>query len=441
MSWCGLLLATALSVPAFADEAPAGDSPRLEAHVDFQNLGLYRNDSDFDATLPLYRENGKSVGGLATVLRPDVTWHIAPTLRIFYQAEIGLNYWGKQNPDEENAKEPDVFVMKHRELWGEGSFAEDRFGFKVGYAHFLDSTGLFLNHWIGMAEARTGWGSGNASLFFGQVPDQVYEGINISENNFTRDIDVWGAAGRFELGPTAVLRVGLHNLYDRHVVDQTRWVSAPNARLELKPGPITAAIDAVVEAGKQEGLALGGGDETIFAWAVQGHVGYQISKLALDWNAVALSGDDDYDGNGTSRSFLYSGKNHSATLMLTEDEIRDWYDNFDEQMSSYRSGFFETRAGLFVTDLKASWALTEALRPALVVGFGSVLNPDNALGGTVIGLETDLILEYRLSSNLDAQAAVGGVIPGAAGGALVNHIDLGRTDPLFMAEGSLLLHY
>lgn len=434
----GLLLG-ALGLPA-APARAEGDQ-RIEAHVDLQNLVLFRNDSDFDATLPLYRENGKSVGGLATVLRPDVTWHIASNLRVFYQAEIGLNYWGKQNPDQESYSAPDTFVFKHRELWGEGSFADGGFGFKLGYARFRDATGLFLDHWIGVAEARTAWSGGEASLFFGQVPDQVYEGIDLAENNFSRDIDVFGLRGSFALGEKVKAHAGLQNLYDRHVVGQTRWAVVPSVRLEARLGGLLASLDGALQAGELQGVALGGGDQDLFAWAVQAHLEYELSRLRLQLNALALSGDDDFDGNDRHGAFLYSGKNRSATLMLTEDELRDWYDNFDERMSAYRDGFFQNRAGLFVADLKASFAVTESLRPALVVGYGRVLNPHNALGEATVGLEADLVLEYRLSEHLVAQGAVGGFFPGKAGGALVNRIDLGRTDPMFLAEGSVLLHY
>ena len=36
-----------------------------------------------------------------------------------------------------------------------------------------------------------GWG--RVGLFVGQIPDQVYEGIVVTENNFKRDLWVFGA--------------------------------------------------------------------------------------------------------------------------------------------------------------------------------------------------------------------------------------------------------
>lgn len=110
-------------------------------------------------------------------------------------------------------------------------------------------------------------------------------------------------------------------------------------------------------------------------------------------------------------------------------------------MGRYEGGFWTHRAGLFVGDLKAQWAVTRVFRPALVVGAASVLNKKNALDKAFVGVETNLNLEFRLSDHLTAHLVGAVLAPGGAGGALLNRISLGATDPIWMAEGSLLARY
>ena len=420
--------------------ARAEDGMSVEVHADMQNLVLFRNDTDFDRTPAAYSANGQEEGALATVFRPDLTFRINSGLRLFYQAEIGLNYWGKQNPDQESFKAPDVFVMKHRQVYGEGELGA--FGFKAGFSEFQDATGLFIHHWIGVAQAR--WQlneAGRVEAFFGLVPDQTDEGINVLQNNFNHDTFVWGASLQYQLTGNLKLNVGLDNLFDEHVVGQVRRVFCPNAELAVTAGVFSGYLDAALQVGRFSGTALDGGGQDDLAWALQARAQYAASPLELQVNVLALSPDDDYDGNSINRAFLYSGKSKSATMLFTEDEIRNWYDSLDLRMASFRDGFYMNRAGLFVGDLKVTWAATEAFRPAIIVGFASTLNPHNSLGESFVGVEADLVLQYKISDHFLVQAMAGVVSPGKAGAALVNQIDLSKAEPIFSCEGSLLLHY
>lgn len=421
---------------------PAAAEQRLELGADLQNLFLFRNDSDFDRSRPLYDENGQTVGAFATVFRPSATWQILDNLRLYYELEIGLNFWGKQNPDEQDPLAPDVFLMKHREIYGAGEFFDSQFEFKAGYAHMRDPTGLFLNHWIGAAQASFAWAErGRLGLFFGQVPDQTYEGIRVDENNFKRDIFVLGIFNDLELGDGLRLSSSIDYLHDSHRVGQTRWLICPNAHLEANFGRLSYFLDAIVQLGQSQGRVLGGGFQSNSAWAAQGHVEVKLFPIKLAVTILALSPDDAHDGNWNDLAFFYSGKSRSATLLLTEDEIRDWYDNLDERLGTFEGGFLQNRAGLFLADAKATWEVNEHFASSLIVGAASVLKPKNALARTFVGLETTLLLEYRLGDNLVADLAGVLLLPGSAAAALVNRIDLHATEPIFMTEASLLLHY
>ena len=159
--------------PAADAVAVAGEDeqPTIEWHLNLDNLFIFRNDRDFDRTPPAYDENGQTEGAFATVFRPSITWNLQKDLKVFYEIEVGLNYWSKNNPDEENALAADIFVLKHRQLYTEGTVADGHLGFKVGYQYFTDTTGLFLGHWIGAANFSWEFNpQARVTLFAGQTP-------------------------------------------------------------------------------------------------------------------------------------------------------------------------------------------------------------------------------------------------------------------------------
>lgn len=415
---------------------------RIDFRADLQNLFYLKNDSDFDRTRPAYDQNGQSVGAFATILRPRATLHILDTLRITYELEVGLNYWSKNNPDEQDALSPSVFTMKHREVFGEAEFKDGRYGIKLGYTRYRDPTGLFVDHWIGMGQAWTSWAPGKRlGVFLGQVPDQVYEGLTVEQNNFKRDIWLGGARTDLILSDKWRLSAALTGLVDTHLVDQARWLLSPSLHLERNGHRWSGFVDAVLQAGQDRYQATASEDALRLAWAAQAQLRYQIPWLELRWTALALSPDDQYDGNRHNGVFLYSGKSRSATVMMTEDEVRDSYNNFDERASRHGGGFFSNRAGLFVGDMIATAKVSELFRPSLIVGAATVLNPKNAAGGALVGVETDLMMELVFNDWLIGHVVFGGFFPGSAGAALINTVNNTATDPVTLAEASLLFRY
>lgn len=410
------------------------ESEDLEWHIRLDNLFLFRNDSDFDRTAPHYNENGQTVGAFATILTPRFTWILERNLRITYEVEIGLNYWSKNNPDTASALANDVFIMKHREMFVEGEFFDGALGFKVGYQRFKDPTGLFLNHWIGAASIYSGFKDGWAGIFVGQVPDQTYEGITVRENNFKRDIFVFGAEGAWDFAHGFRLDAALSALYDSHVVHRTKWLLVPSARLSFREHPWSFALDGVLQAGKVTHSALDGSDQTVLAWAGQGQVALDLHPWRIEANILALSPDDKYDGNTRQGAFLYSAKPLSQTRLLTEDEVRDWYDNYDERMSTFEGGFFLNRAGLLLGDASVGVEIADFFQPRLIVGAAMVLETKNALGGRFVGIETVADLCFFWNETLFVHVVGGALFPGRALGALVNNIDRNAKDPIWMTE-------
>lgn len=429
-------------LPRTTGGAELADTARIEARATFQSLFHWRNDTDFDRSKPLYNENGQSVGALVSILTPGVTFHINDNLRIHYEADLGLAYWSNRVRDEQNPQAANVVTLIHREIYGAGSFADGALGFRVGFARFTDPTRLFVDTWMGGADAYYDVSDElRVGIFVGQIPDQTFEGIRLDENNFRRDIWVFGSQLDARWGERLRLVAGVTGLYDSHIVDQTRWLLSPAAQLTFTTSALSAYLGAALQTGQAKGQALDGGDQLLVSWAAQGGARLRLGRFSLAVNAMALSPDDAHEGNDKNHAFLSSGRSRSATLLLTEDELRDWFDNFDERMSSFRGGFFENRAGLFVGDVSATLRFSSGLSLFACVGAATVLKPDNALGHSFVGVEGDLVVAWRLGRHLVAQAAFGALLPGKAGAALVNRIDRGETDPLVMTELSLLLKY
>jgi len=415
--------------------------PRIEAHAELLNAVLFRSDSDFDRTPPSYNANGQTVGYVGTLLRPRVDFLALSWLRLHYDAELGLNYWSRNDPDVGDALAPGLMVLKHRQLYAEGELADGDAGFRAGYSRFIGTTGLFVNHWIG--NAQLWWAPSPASrytLFAGQVPDSTSESIEVGQNNFSRGITLFGVRGGYDLSMRTKVEASIEAVYDTHVIAHSRLIATPGARVDGRLGILTGSVSAALQVGSFEGDAIGGGAQTLLSWAVQAHGTMCAGGFEFAFNLMALSADDSFEGNVRNGAFLYSGKSSSATVLLTEDETLDFRDNLDKRMAVRRGGFWQNRAGLTVADVKAVWA-GERYRPGLIVGAATVLNPDNANGALFVGLEADAVLEVRLSEHFSGQLLAGTLVPGAAGAALVNRLDLSRTTPIFSAAASLKVTY
>lgn len=440
---CATAAAQTRTEPPFAEQV-RDETVTMQAEM--LNLLLWRNDADFDRSEPLWDEDGQDVGVLATVFTPTFTWNIVRSLRITYQAELGLNYWSRNDPDVEDMTSPSILVMKHRELHASGEL-EDSMGFKIGYGRFIDPTGLFINHWIGSAQYWLGEDEDRLGLFVGQVPDSSHEGISVTDNNFTRDIFVYGARFDWRIDHGWKLAIGMHNLYDSHLPGQERWLLAPNLHLAAGDQDLGLSLDAMLQVGQAEGQTVAGRIQQHLAWSVQGHIHWHLTdhfKLwpsDVDLHLLLTSPDDAHADNDFQGAFWGSGKNGSATLMLTEDEIRDWYDNYDERFGRRQGGFYHNRAGLMLVELQAGWNLARWWKLKLVVAVANVLQPANALDEPFAGVELDLIQEFVLFDLIEVVVAGGVLVPGGAAGALINYIDRGATDPVGMLEAAVRVRY
>jgi len=429
--------------PATGTAAPAGDSlpdewvplaasggrlgqdgVSVEVHALFTTLGLFRSDSDFDPTARQYDRDGQSEGQLATFLRPDLRFHALGALTLFYQVELGWNAWSLNNPDRFFPGDEAYPVLKHREIWGEWRFTP-RTKLRTGYQHFRDPSGLFLNHWGGAVALDVGWGEGDSGVrvIAGQLPDATFEGVDVRENNFVHDDVFAGVSAAWEFAPRAFLDGAGYYLGDFRAVDRPLHLGALVLGARYEGERLGGRAHLVGQLGSWERSAAGGGDQGILAWALQLGGSLRLGAWTLTANALLLSPDDDHDGNDRLGAFFGPSKNRSRTLWLTEDELRDRYDNLDERMATGWGPFFLQRAGLAVVDVTASYRVASWYRPALVLGVATTLNPANALGEAWVGFEADLVNVFPLTDGVALFAVAQVFVPGAAAAAFVNDVD------------------
>ena len=447
----GLFATPALAQPAdpaaadealmFLDGAPEAEPHTVDVHVEVLNLFLLRNDSDFDMSEPIYSPGGQSVGVLGTFMKPDLTWHVRKNLRLFYEAEVGLNLWSLHNPDQQDATASDVFLLKHREVYAEGEFLDGWLGFKVGYQRVQDPTRLFVDHWIGAATLSSDMRLAQVTAMVGQIADPTYEGFRVEENNFSHDTFVYGLTAQRTFLDFVRLSLGLWGLDDGRVVGRRNRILSPVINLDADIDVLRLGLDGAMQFGAFEGAAVDGGDQSHLAWAVQLYGVAQLARLGLKLNLMALSADDADGANGANGAFHYSAKSRSSTLLFTESELRDTFDNFDEKLGVSQGGFTLVRPGMLLADLMVSYDVWRGIRPTLIVGYARALNPDNALGEAELGWEFDAGVEIELDDALLFQLYGSVLLPGEGLAARVNAIDLQATEPLLSCMSALKVTY
>ena len=414
--------------PAFAFDFGSEEKKTFELHGEMSDLFIWRNDSDFDSTSPYYDEEGQSVGGAASFLKPQLTYRPADSVKLFYESELGLNIYSRNNPDQSFPAANDYVAFKHREFWA--SYQLDFLSLKAGYQRVRDPSDLFLSHWMGALSGEIDLMRLRASFMIGQLPDSTYEGLLLTDNNLMHD----NVIGGFSLSWDAVMETltfdgGAYFMVDERVPRRQLKLATPylGVRLRLQE-TFEAELFGLLQTGTRAASGVGEIDQSILAWALSARAAVKTRWVDLQLSSFALSPDDSPHGNDSLGAFFYSGKNRSATMMLTEDELRDRYDNFDERFSSTWGSFFVGRAGLAVTDFSATGKIGDWFFPQVIVGAGFMMNPDNAAGNSYAGLETNVVLRIRVLKIVDLLAAGQLFLPGPAAASFVNSTDMTMTE-------------
>jgi len=385
------------------------------------SLFFWRNDTDFDSTVPYYEEEGQSVGAISTFLKPRIAYTPTDGIELFYESELGMNFWSRNDPDQYFPAADDYMVYKHREAWTK--FSMDFVSLKSGYQRLSDPTHLFLDHWMGAFALEVALGNLGGRMFVGQLPDSTYEGLDARDNNFVHDNVAFGLDfSLLTLDDTLKLEAGAYGMVDHRVARKALTLFDFFMQATYTADPWKGSMGAHLQAGKWASSAVDGSDQSILAWAASAMAGYRSKYLDIALNAFALSPDDGGAGNDAWGAFFYSGKNFSRSRMLTEDELRDRYGNYDERMSARWGSFFVNRAGLLVGDLSFTGPILGNLRHEVVFAAGLTLEPDNAMGNGYAGFETTAGLSLAVAEGAEIVGVAQLFLPGKAAAVYVNEI-------------------
>jgi len=439
-----LLAASPVAAQETAEDSPVDGLLGLSINLEFKNFFLWQNDSDFDRTDPLYDENGQSVGYFATALTPTMAWQPIDEVLLRYKVQIGENLWSRNDVLERDPTAEDIPTLQHKEIWGAVTLPYD-FYVGAGYSSFEDSTNLFLRRELGVFNLTYSpsdeW---MLTASCGQLPDSVYEGTTVEtpstelgQNNFENDALIYALQAQANWLSTdfGILDFGVIGLNDRSEIGREKnlWNIGANYMRDWSSLLLTS-IDLAVQFGKTANGGINNEDLQHVAFAWQLGVSVIPSPVRLDLNALFLSGDSDRNDLQDS-SFMYSGVSDSATVMLSENELQDQYDNLDERAAWQKSG-------LLLVDLRAGITLWDQLEIFAVGGYARASDEENLDEDLTVAAEADLGVVWTLYENhVDFTVLGGGLWPGKSGGILKNAVDLTAVDPIYYTQALMRLNF
>ncbi len=421
-----LFVAFLASGPAMADETKVSLEGRLTTQLHL------RNDSDFDPTDRYYDVDGQTEGQAATFFAPRVSIDVPGRARIVYGLELGWNAWSRNNPGQPNqfgGSDAAGLMARHKALYA--AWSGDSVSITAGYQELVDPSGLFLDNSTGAVTLGFGPQTSRLTLIVGQLADTTYEGLDIRSDNFVTDSALAGVTYRRLISTKIQVDAALYSLLDNRSIDRPLQLNTAVAGVRVDSDTYQAWAHVVGQYGIWTGAAVGGGDQTIAAYAVQLGTRQRIGKLNWGLNLVALSPDDDDDGNDAQGAFFGAGKNRSPSVLLSEDEQRDRYDNLDERIGTQWGPFAVNPAGLTLYDVSLGYEVTSIYKPRLVLAGATNLNPNRAFDARFVGAEVSVLNRFELSSSTTVYLNALVFLPGEAAAVFVNDVDRTATELLY----------
>ncbi|MGC6419444.1 MAG: hypothetical protein ACON3Z_20135 [Bradymonadia bacterium] len=406
--------------------------PCVSLTADFSTLLHAWNDTDFDPTPRYFDVDGQTQGQVATFFTPTLRLRTNDRLELTYRLELGWNGWSRNDPGMPNqflGGANDSLAARHKEIWL--GWSEDGIDLRVGFQRIEDPSRLFVDHHAGALQIGFGSKTSRISFLAAQLPDSTYEGLNVAEDNFRTDTFLFGAAYRRALTPQVALDTALYQVLDRQRVRRPLNLTTAMLGLDVAHGGYTAWFHVLGQTGSWDNSALNETDATILSYALQAGATQTVAQWTWGLNVFAVSADDDYAGNEQQRAFYGSAKNRSRTRLLTEDEMRDRYDNLDERMGTFWGAFVVNPAGLSVADLSLAYRVGSDYHITLVAGTGTTLNQHRSLGSRYVGTEVSLSQTLKLTRSAAVSLTALMFAPGQAASAFINDIDRRATQYLY----------
>ncbi len=449
-----LLLIAVTARPTLAQEDPSvplappvlkgtlADDVKVNLNLELLNLFILRNDADFDRQDPYYDKYGQSEGFMASFLMPRFTILKGDFFKFYYETEIGTDLWSYNTPDAGLGKSPRSLSMKQREIWGKVRL--DDFWIKAGFQRVTDTSGLFINHWIGAARFGYGCEKGtHITASVGQLPDQTFEGWDFGATHlgsFGDDVMLAALDGRVKLDDNLNLDAGFYFLRDGSLIDRPRQVGTFSATFSANYPSWLASASLLAQFGTRSGAGADGSDTGITAFAFTGNAAVNFGQFQLKANLIALTADDAHEGND-STGFLWSGKRPGQASLMNENTIRDIGDNIDERLGIFDGLFYEMTPGMAGGDLGLYMQTLTWLKIGAVSSGLLTLNADNSMGSQFVGWENELVVDVTALDGLFQGILTGGVLlPGEAGSAFSNILpNRTATDPMYFMYLALFM--
>lgn len=428
---------------AWAEENEFDMTPKFDLF--FQTYFLYQNDSDFDRTDPLYDEYGQSVGYIATVLEPGLTWQPISMVKMRYAARIGENLWSRYDPEQRDPNAVDTAVFQHREIWGELNFSENT-ALRTGFQHVIDPTRLFIDRYMGAGSLTYKIGKKhNTYMVAGQMPDMVYEtttadtaASELAMNNFENDSFVFGVGSKSMLSRSNnfwMVQPAIFMLYDNSEIDRPNTVVNPCVALDVYVQRLYFYLDLAGQFGTHKRAGLNNRDVDTLAGAMEFGFRHGFAHWGLGFDALVLTADDGDRYDNFNTGYMYSGKSRGMTMFLTENRLFDQYDNLDERAAAQQ-------AGVALFDVYLSFRPLDYVNLYAVYGAGQVQDTTNLDDDPTLGHEADLGFTWNVFRHyVLLDLAGGGVWPGGSGARLMNVIDPEAREPIYHGQASLKMNF
>ncbi len=397
------------------------NTQKTEISIDSQQFLSLRNGQDFQKTKQL---DSQFYGFFSPKIKTEIK-----TLTFLYDGEVGYDLWQASHLGNEVINRNHGIMIRNREI--AIGFKQNQLSSKFGLQGFDDGTGLFLKHYGLGATLQFQHQDFQLQLFWAGLSSNPFEGMQLETNakQFTNDQHILGLKARVEA-----------NGFKSHLSaiayrDSALLIDLFNAHFDAQYETqsenfvVYASIDLQWQKRLKQEWSLA--DQISRQWALQ--IGSRLKinqKLHVGINAFAISGDGQ---NG----FFYSGKNQSSTLMLTQDENRDRYDNLDERLARTQGSFFMNQSGFEVADLKLSYFWMDTLKTSLIVGVAKlqkeIILPMVMTRGeasNAVGSELSLVNRLKISDDTSVLIVLQGMMPGSAG-RLINESDFSKSGWIF----------
>lgn len=423
-----------------------------QLNIELLNMLIFRNDTDFDRTEPYYSKYGQEMGLAGTFFKPMLTLNANEFIKFYWEAEIGLDLWSRNNPDiglnESNSSY--AIGLKQREIYGEVS--HNSLKLKAGFQRIIDVSTLFINHWIGALKVGFQQDEYGIFLLGGEYPDQTYKGWDFTSSNFMTDVYLVGIDGYYKFINEVLFKTGLYFVDDMHLIDRRRQITALEGAIEYNIEDFNISLASAYLYGYRQ---KGGADlknTNISAYAFMINSSYKWEEsIKLDAVFTYMSADDNYEGND-SGAFIFSSRRNGPSLILSENDMRPIGDNFDKRIGAFDGVFYEMKAGLIGFDLSIFY-IYNWLKVGPISGILMTANNKNSFDSSFVGWENNLFAEATFFDSLLSFQLIGGlIIPGDAGAAFINVVNkteykdskenkVSVTEPIYYIQSGITMRY